>query len=316
VNDAHLLALQTLFAAGRDRAQQAVELLDALEDAELERALLRFCTIDAQGMLQRSALFIAQRRPDLTETLLLLLSRLPGTATLEVLNLDGELMEQLPPEIGRFGSLKSLSLRDTRVRQLCDELWGLPLDDLDLSGTELTEIPGLSRLSLTSLVLGRGASWQRTPQLTVAPDLSAMPLERLVLHNIGAMPDLSSLNQLCELDLSLNPFTTLPPLGEPPLVSFVATDTQLRRFPMALTKLDTLEAIDLARTTITEVPISIRRLWRLRRLSLAGSPVRTLPESLRHLRRLEVLDVSGTRLKSAEVDRVQQWLPDCFVIRG
>jgi hypothetical protein len=93
--------------------------------------------------------------------------------------------------------------------------------------------------SATSLVLGRGASWRRTLPLTVAPDLSAMPLERLVLHDIGAMPDLSSLDQLTELDLSLNPLTALPPLGEPPLVSFIATDTPLRRFPMALTRLDT-----------------------------------------------------------------------------
>ena len=151
------------------------------------------------------------------------------------LNLWGNQLTALPPEIGKLTSLTELNLSDNQLTALCpsdNQLIALPpeigkltnLTELNLWGNQLTALPPeLGKLTnLAELNL-----WGN--QLTALP------------------PELGKLTKLAWLDLSGNQLTALPPeLGKlTNLTELYLRDNQLTALPPEITELTNLAYLDL-----------------------------------------------------------------------
>ncbi|NXK61877.1 MFHA1 protein, partial [Sylvietta virens] len=183
---------------------------------------------------------------------------------LEVLNLSGRGLEELPEEVGAaLSGLRVLSLRRNRLSRLpAAALRHLGcLAELDLShnrlrglgdGGALAGLRGLRKLSLSHNELGA--------------------------EGPGLPPRLAELGCLEELDLSFN---------------------RLRRLPEGLGRLRHLRTLDVDHNLLPSFPAPLLELAALEELDCSGNRnLGALPEGIAALRRLKILWLSGTGLAS------------------
>lgn len=71
---------------------------------------------------------------------------------------------------------------------------------------------------------------------------------------------------------------------------------RLKTFPESITKLGSLQTLDLKDNKISVLPDSITNLELLQTLNLSLNKLKTLPESIGELKSLEILDLCGNRL--------------------
>ncbi|NXT32340.1 MFHA1 protein, partial [Pelecanoides urinatrix] len=206
---------------------------------------------------------------------------------LEVLNLSGRGLEELPEEVGAaLSGLRVLSLRRNRLGRLpAAALRHLGrLAELDLShnrlrglgdGGALAGLRGLRKLSLSHNELGA--------------------------ESPGLPPRLVELGRLEELDLSFNRLRRLPEgLGRLRHLRALDVDHNLLpSFPAPLLELAALEELDCSGNRhLGALPEGIAALRRLKILWLSGTGLAALPEGLCQLSALESLMLDGNRLQA------------------
>ncbi len=228
---------------------------------------------------------------DLSFNELTKLPAIPYLSGVLELDLSGNKLDCIPPELGRARSLTSLDLRGNRLARLGQAPWsGMPrLDTLDLGGNQLTDLGDLKGLEgLVSLDLSDN-------QLTSLP------------------PHIARLRSLRRLDLSRNPLTSLPPeIGQlTQLQELTLSGSPLLSLPPQIGQLRALRRLDVEDTSLKAFPRELGALKLLVTFSSAGCPAR-IPDSFRGLSGLKWLFVGN--LEPAELERLQKLLPWAEVI--
>ncbi len=185
--------------------------------------------------------------------------------------------------------------------------------ELDLSGMNLTELPGsLGQLTqLERLHLGFN-------QLTTLPEslgqLTKLKELYLLSNQLTTLPkSLGRLTQLKDLYLDSNQLTTLPEsLGRLTQLQILDLDgNQLTTLPESLGQLTQLQSLHLVGNRLTTLPESLGQLTQLQKLDLVGNQLTTLPESLGLLTQLQKLDLGGNQLTT-----LPEWLGQMTQLQG
>ena len=210
----------------------------------------------------------------------------PGSP-LKVLDVSGNRLTALPPELGRL-RLERLDLSDNRLTALPPSIGRLrppawfaffhgaePHLTLDLSGNRLTALP---------------------PELGQIADLVQLDLSDNRLTDLPAA--LFLLDRLHTLNLSGNQLGTVPPaIGNlTTVVTLGLGDNQLTALPPELGQLAQLYSLDLSGNRLTALPPELAQASHLRHLDLSGNQLTDLPAGLGQLPQLDSLDLSGNQL--------------------
>ena len=192
----------------------------------------------------------------------------------EVLDLSGEDITELPPEIGALTLLLELDLSETKITELPPEIGALTsLQELNLRRTGLTALP---------------------------PEIDALKsLQTLILSGtkITALPsEIGALTLLQELHLIDTPITALPPEigGLTALIYLDLEGTAIRRLQPETFTLTSLQDLYLEHSAITALPPKIGDLTSLQTLDLSRTKITALPPEIGALTSLLDLDVSRT----------------------
>lgn len=176
---------------------------------------------------------------------------------LEILDLHGNNLQELPPNFAELHRLRILNLGENSFESLpFGVLSKLPLTELNarknkLSGSLIEDgveaLPALQNLDVSS------------NQLTSLVRSSAML----------AMP---ALTQLC---VSMNRIQTLPDVSSwSELVTLTADENNINAFPDGFSNLQKLKSVDLSSNDIRVVPAEVARMDNLGVLRLSGNPLR------------------------------------------
>jgi internalin A len=251
---------------------------------------------------------------------------------LEILDLSGHDLTELPPEIGKLTQLKTLILGQwdqEKSRYVGNQLTTLPaeianltqletlliadnplnpcpcvlfklrhLRKLDLAATALKSLPPMigNLSALTSLDLSDN-------QLTLVPaaigDLHALATLDLSGNQLTIVPEaIGLLKHLTTLNLSGNQLTTVP-AGIGHLNALTILDlsaNQLQRVPETIGHLRSLTTLDLSENELTAVPATIGNLSHLRELSIATNQLTSVPAAIGRLNALTQLDLFSNQL--------------------
>ena len=231
------------------------------------------------------------------------------------LDLSGNQLTALPPEIGKLTQLKKLILGKYEydengyiVNTIGNKLRSLPqeigllnqLEELQIVSNELTSLPGeIGKLTnLQSLNLSSN-------QLTSLPGeiVQLTNLQSLDLYNnqLTSLPgEIVQLTNLQSLDLSSNQLTSLP--GEivqlTNLQSLDLYNNQLTSLPGEIGKFTNLQSLNLSGNQLTSLPGEIGKLTNLQSLNLYNNQLTSLPGEIGKLTNLQSLDLSSNQLTS------------------
>eukprot|EP00866_Antonospora_locustae_P000384 jgi/Antlo1/384/174 len=193
----------------------------------------------------------------------------------------------------------SLNYRERWLREIPREVFeAKDLEELDLSGNQLTELPEeIGRLKRLK-VLGLGGNWLKALPESIG-DLSM--LKDLLLHNnqLTALPEtIGQMSQLQVLDISDNELTALPEaIGRlERLQKLCLTSNRLTALPETIGRLERLQMLDLSGNQLTTLPEAIGRLERLQKLYLDYNQLTALPEAIGRLEMLQELCLDNNQL--------------------
>ncbi len=196
----------------------------------------------------------------------------------------------------------------TELLKVIDRAYQDQVEELDLSGLDLTELPPeIGKLTqLKTLILGK---WEKG-QGFVSNQLSTLPAEignltklttlHLASNQLTTLPEvISQLSALTTLDLSFNRVTIVPEaLGQlSALTTLDLFSNQLTTLPEVIGQLSVLTTLDLARNELTTVPDVIGQLSALTTLNLYDNRLTTLSGAIGQLSVLSTLNLSGNRLR-------------------
>ena len=265
------------------------------------------------------------------EELLVLIEQAAAEGWAE-LDLSGQELTELPPEIGKLAQLETLRLgkweNDKRVLEVVgdrvlpattgNQLTDLPaefaklrnLRTLDLSGNPWGRLPAcLAQLSqLKKLIVIRA-------DLTAFPDVSASlaKLQQLYLsyNQIGEIPEaLAQLQNLQQLYLNSNQIGEIPEaLAQlQNLQQLYLSYNQIGEIPEALAQLQNLQQLDLRYNQIGEIPEALTQLQNLQQLDLSSNQIGEIPEALAQLQNLQQLDLRSNQI--GEIPESLETLPN------
>jgi internalin A len=215
------------------------------------------------------------------------------------LDLSENQLASLPPEIARLTNLTFLVLSYNRLAALPPEITKLTtLMSLDLGYNQLKDLPQeITRLTnLTVLAL-------RNNQLTGLPQeitrLTNLTYLDLSINQLTDLPqEITRLTNLTSLDLSGNQLTGLPQeiTGLTNLTRLVLSVNQLTGLPQEITRLTNLKDLNLRYNQLTGLPPEISRLTNLKDLALSENRLTDLPPEITRLTNLTYIDLSGNQL--------------------
>ncbi len=197
----------------------------------------------------------------------------------EILDLGGQKIGVLPPEIGKLINLRKLILYSNALRMLPPEIATLQkLEILDLYDNHLRDLPlALASLqTLTRLDVGKN----RLRNLP-APVTALVKLEKLYLYSNRIKklsPDIANLKNLKELRLGGG-------------LRFWWNGNHLRHLPESIGELQQLEELHLPDNGLRHLPTSFARLRRLRYLELLGNRFKQVPTEVLALDSLRLLSI-------------------------
>jgi internalin A len=225
------------------------------------------------------------------------------------LDLAGEGLNELPPEIGKLTRLKTLVLgRWDRKRSegLGNNLTDLPrevgllteLRSLYLSSNQLSTMP-----EIIGELTGLRALYLRNNNLSTLPEtighLTRLRSLYLRSNNLSTLPEIvGQLTSLRSLDLRNNNLSTLPEtIGQlTSLRSLYLGSNNLSTLPEIIGQLTSLRSLSLSDNQLNTLPKVIGQLISLRSLSLRFNQLSTLPEIIGQLTSLRSLSLSDNQL--------------------
>jgi len=259
------------------------------------------------------------------------LLELIGQAAVEkwtILDLEGQGLIELPPEIGQLTSLMELFLSENRLTSIPLEIGKLTnLTELSLRENELTAIPSeIGELfHLTFLDLSENELKAIPPEVRQLKNLAFLNLSynkiMIVLPEIGEMINLTSLNlmnnqltaipleiggltNLTSLDLRKNQLTAVPPEigGLSNLTSLDLSSNQLTAIPSETGDLTSLTSLNLSWNKLTAVPPEIGGLTDLTSLVLNRNKLTAVPPEIEKLTHLTLLKLGSNKLTTVPLE--------------
>jgi internalin A len=230
------------------------------------------------------------------------------------LDLAGEGLDELPPEIGKLTQLKTLVLGrwEQKKGRLTNNLKALPdeighlreLRSLFLYGNQFAEFPDVvgTLAKLRSLAL-------RNNQLTTLPEvvgqLTSLTNLALSSNQLTTLPEVvGQLTSLTNLALSSNQLTTLPEVvGQlTSLTNLALRNNQLTTLPEVVGQLTSLTNLDLSSNQLTTLPEVVGQLTSLEVLTIDDNQLASVSPVVKHLRSLKVLSLGGNWLNDLPVE--------------
>jgi internalin A len=190
----------------------------------------------------------------------------------------GNELSELPSEIGQLRNLQFLNLSYNELSKLPPEIGQLRnLESLDLSGNNLIELP-----------LEIGQLKNLTYLNLLGNDLSKLPPEIGQLRNLQFLDLLS--NQLSELPLEIGQLRNLRSLN--------LQSNQLSKLPLKIGQLRNLQSLDLSSNQLSALPPEIGQLKNLRDINLHSNDICELPIEISQLTNLQSLDLHSNELRT------------------
>jgi len=211
--------------------------------------------------------------------------------TAEVLNLSGQMLTELPAEVGQLLKLKRLDLWKNRLTKLPEQIALLTnLEELILTDNLLTELPeGISELTnLKTLSLSKNKLAQLPDSIIKLKNVTTFAAE---WNNLGA----ACFVKICQL-------TALDDLN-------LAHNENLKLIPPDIKNLTNLLVLDLTFVGISILPEEICNLTLLEELNLSGNQLQKLPNNLDKLENLEELNLKKNTLSGVEKAKLKK-LPE------
>ncbi|MBD1869636.1 leucine-rich repeat domain-containing protein [Cyanobacteria bacterium FACHB-471] len=215
------------------------------------------------------------------------------------LDLAGEGLTALPPEIGKLTQLKHLILgkwyynhEERRGEYIGNNLKALP--------PEIGQLINLKKL------------WASANQLSNLPaeigQLTSLRSLKLDENQLSSLPaEITQLTNLRSLSLSDNQLSSLPAeIGKLiNLQSLDLTGNQLINLPVEIVQLASLRSLHLTGTELSSLPAQFGQLTSLRSLDLIFNQLSSLPAEIGKLINLQSLDLTGNQLINLPVEIVQ-----------
>jgi Leucine-rich repeat (LRR) protein len=211
----------------------------------------------------------------------------------EEIDLSGQSLTELPPQIGELTHLRRLILgkwNEEEYEWVGNRLKTLPeaiaqltqLETLSVANNQLTEIPtwvaqlpNLTELSISSNPVNSVPEWMRKLKKLTALDLAECQLTKV--------PEwITELSNLKELYLWSN---------------------QITEIPEEISQLQNLTKISFSFNQITEIPETIAQLQNLTYLGIGSNHLNSVPEWIRKLTKLTVLSIAKCQLA-----KVPDWI--------
>uniref|UniRef100_UPI00398F71C8 leucine-rich repeat-containing protein 39 isoform X1 n=2 Tax=Pristiophorus japonicus TaxID=55135 RepID=UPI00398F71C8 len=195
-------------------------------------------------------------------------------------------LETIPRFVGKFDNLLVLDLSRNSVKEIPKEIGQLTkLRELYVSYNRLREVPaelgGCENLEKLDLAVNR--------------DLCDLPEQ------------LSHLQRLYHLDLSMNCFTTIPSavLNMPALEWLDMGSNKLQELPDDVTRMENLHTIWLQRNEITHLPEAISKMTNLSTLVLTSNKLQQIPVCMEEMINLRFVNLRDNPFQ------LQVTLPQC-----
>lgn len=247
----------------------------------------------------------SSQKVDLPKTYKSLDEALQEAGQVQVLDLGGQDLIELPPSLVQLKNLKKLYLYSNKLSKLPSFLSDLgQLEFIDLYDNQLSDLPPeLAQLPLKYLDLGENR-FREIP--SVLWEISS--LEHLYLYGNrlrGLPPDIARLKNLKTLRLGSG-------------LRIFGQGNRIRHLPAAIGQLTQLEELYLPDNPIRSLPDSIAQASQLRWLDLSHTRFQKLPASLSSLPNLEYLSIwnrSYTAPQRANLEKEYpkariNWIPD------
>jgi Leucine-rich repeat (LRR) protein len=202
---------------------------------------------------------------------------------MQELSLAGNMLRELPEELGGLTSLRKLQLSGNRLKALPDSLCGL--SQLEVIVFLAAQLPSLKTVAHNHATTFPQGLWIHGNLLKHLPAdfgaLGALRTMSAVGNHLEALPEsLGALQQLRELELAGNRLRGLPAtlgaLGA--LQKLTLNGNALGQLPDALGGLTALSTLALQANELTHLPASIASMAQLKELNLADNRLAALPE--------------------------------------
>ncbi|UKO97556.1 COR domain-containing protein [Nostoc sp. UHCC 0870] len=215
------------------------------------------------------------------------------------LNLSGQRLKTLPPEIGQLTNLQTLYLSSNQLSSLPPEFGQLTnLQSLHLGGNQLSSLPPeIGQLTnLQSLHLGGNQLSSLPPEIGQLTNLQSLHLGGNQLSSLP--PEIGQLTNLQTLNLGNNQLSSLPPeIGQlTNLESLDLDDNELSSLPPEIGQLTNLQSLDLRRNQLSSLPPEFGQLTNLQMLYLGSNQLSSLPPEFGQLKNLKILDIQDNNL--------------------
>jgi len=220
------------------------------------------------------------------------------------LNLLANQITSLPPEIGQLTNLKELRLSNNQLASLPVEIWQLTnLTTLDLSNNQLSLLPAeIGRLkNLTSLFISNNQLASLPAEIGQLTNLTALHLSDNQLTSLPA--EIGKLTNLISLWLHLNQLSSLPAEIEQltNLMVLILLNNQLSSLPPEIGQLTNLRSLYLSDNKLSSLPSEIGQLTNLKQLYLHNNPALNLPPEILGPIWSDILQDKSKSVKPADI---------------
>jgi Leucine-rich repeat (LRR) protein len=211
----------------------------------------------------------------------------------------GNQLTTLPSEIGALTNLTQLALSLNQLTMLPPEIGQLThLQFLSLSYNQLSSLPPeLAQLSsLKSLDLGYNQLNYFPPEIAQITNLLSLNLSSNQLSSLP--PEIGQLRNLQSLNLFKNQLSSLSPeIGQlTNLCSLDISSNQLSILPSEIGQLTNLCSLDISSNQLSNLPSEIGQLTSLQSLNLSSNQLINLPPQIGQLTSLQSLNLSSNQL--------------------
>ncbi len=215
------------------------------------------------------------------------------------LDLSGNQLTSLPPEIGKLTNLTHLNLSDNQLTSVPPEIVKLTnLTDINLSHNQLTSLPPeITKLtSLRKLRIHRNQLTSLPPEISELANLVTLGLTSNQLTSLPS--EIIKLVNLTDLSLNINKLITLPKeiANLTNLTSLSLNSTKLTSLSPEIAKLINLSELVLSVNQLTSLPPEIVKLTNLIHLDLRDNQLTSLPPEIVKLTNLTYLNINGNQL--------------------